>query len=68
MSEFDASKFLAWWFDTHYIWSTVLTSFGSFMWAVYNDLTTRALVSFTLSFFPSIFTLIGTLLAAVLKR
>lgn len=44
MTEFDATKFLVWWFDTHYILSTLITPFWSFLWALYNNLTVRAVV------------------------
>ena len=43
--KFDASKFLVWWFDTHYIWSTLLTPQFTVAWAFYNDLVARAVVA-----------------------
>lgn len=29
--------FVTWWFDVHYIWSTLITPFFSIMWVLYTD-------------------------------
>ena len=31
------TSFLTWWFDTHWIWATVLTPFTTFLWAIYTN-------------------------------
>lgn len=33
--------FLQWWFDKHYILSTILTPFYTFLWAICYDLMAR---------------------------
>lgn len=34
-----AMNFLQWYFETHWIWATVLTPFTTFLWALYTDAT-----------------------------
>ncbi len=29
--------FINWYFDTHYIWSTILSPVGSMLWAIYHS-------------------------------
>ena len=29
--------FITWWFEVHYIWSTLLTPVTSFVWLIYTD-------------------------------
>jgi hypothetical protein len=31
-----AEQFLLWWFDTHYIWSTILTPFWTMLWTIFK--------------------------------
>lgn len=37
--------FITWWFDVHYIWSTILMPVFSFIWGIYMDNPTRMVVS-----------------------
>lgn len=32
-----SGDFLSWWFDTHYIASTLLTPFATWLWLVFTD-------------------------------
>lgn len=42
-------KFFMWWLEEHYIWSTILTPFITFMWCVFKgDATVRAIVAFVI--------------------
>ena len=38
--------FLTWWFDEHYIVSTIVTPALSIAWAIYKDRAIRLLLSF----------------------
>jgi hypothetical protein len=35
--------FINWWFDTHYVWSTILTPVFSFIWGIYIDSVSRVI-------------------------
>lgn len=41
-------SFLSWWFDQHYILSTIFTPFFTLLWSIYNGLTVRALAAASL--------------------
>ena len=47
--------FITWWFDKHYIWSTILTPFFSFIWCLFNDDASkiRAVIAFILWLFEA---------------
>jgi hypothetical protein len=47
-------EFLEWWFTEHYIWSTLLTSKFTFIWAIYKGLVIRGAVAFILMLLGSI--------------
>ncbi len=32
-----SGDFLSWWFDTHYIWSTILTPKATVLWLIFTD-------------------------------
>lgn len=36
------TPFLTWWFDTHWIWATLLTPFTTLLWAIYTNSTAWA--------------------------
>jgi hypothetical protein len=38
-------EFLTWWFDKHYILSTIFTPLFTILWSVYYDMTVRAVVA-----------------------
>lgn len=33
----NSMDFLKWWFDTHYVWSTLLSPFTTFLWLIWSD-------------------------------
>lgn len=42
--------FIAWWFEEHWFWSTLLTPMFTFAWACFKGLFWRGVVSFLLAF------------------
>jgi len=41
--------FVTWWFDTHYIWSTILTPWLTFIWCIFKGSFWRGVVAFIFS-------------------
>lgn len=39
-------EFITWWFDTHYIASTLLTPGATVIWCMYEDLFLRGMLAF----------------------
>ena len=38
-------EFLTWWFDSHPFWSTFLMPFWTLLWALFHDMTGRAVIA-----------------------
>lgn len=59
------NNFIVWWFDTHYIWSTLLTPMMTLAWCIFTDQGARGLVAFILTC-PSIVGLVLGLCGSIL--